>query len=96
VGRTGRARRKKLTNILLEELWLHSGKYPAWGTSPEWDEVLEDKELLEYIEMFHCLPSELDGEDYHLLQRLRRIRAAELSYLKADREAKAQRSPRGR
>jgi hypothetical protein len=53
--------------------------------------VLEDKALLDDCLMFHCLPSELDGEDYHLLQRLRMIQAAESRYLNADREAKAKR-----
>ena len=96
MGRAGRARSKKLTNILLGTLWRSGGSYPAWGTSPEWDEVLEDKQLLEDCERFHCLPSQLEEEDYHLLQRLRMIVDAEAQYQSQDRKARARRAKRRR
>ena len=59
---------------------MHNGAYPAWGTSPEWDEVLRAKQTLADCQLFGCLPSALDGEDYHELQVLRAIAAAERNY----------------
>jgi len=78
------------------QLWRDGGQYPAWGASPEWDEVLRDKRTLDDCEAYHCLPSQLDGEDYHRLARLRAIRTAERRYLDADRRAKANRPKRRR
>lgn len=67
------------------------GQYPAPGTTPEWDEVLHDKKLLGICEMFHCLPSQLDGEDYHLMERLYAISAAEARYRADDALFKSRR-----
>ena len=39
-------------------------------------------------EMFHCTPSQLDREDWHRVQRMLAIDAAEKKYLAADAEAK--------
>ena len=91
MARTGRGRRKKLTTVLLSQLWRDGGKYPAWGTSPEWDEVLSAKRLLDDCMRYHCLPSQLDGEDYHVMQRLRMIADAEEQYRARDAKSKRKR-----
>ena len=96
MARRRRGISKKLTNVLLEVLWRNGGKYPAWGTTPEWDEVLRDKETMDACERYHCLPSQLDGEDYHVLERHRAIRAAEQRYLEEDRKARVARKNRRR
>ena len=73
---------------MLGQLWRDGGKYPAWGTSPEWDNVLRAKQLLDDCERFHCLPSELDGEDYHVMELLRSIASAEKRYQDQDRKSR--------
>jgi len=40
-------------------------------------------------EMFHCTPSQLDREDWHRIQRILMVEAAEKKYLAADAEANA-------
>ena len=75
----------------MRRLWLSKGQYPEWGASPEWDAVLEAKQLLADCERYHCLPSELDGEDYHTLQLHRAIESAERQYLEAERESRQKR-----
>jgi hypothetical protein len=65
----------------VSHLWLHNGRYPDWIT----DDVFK----LRLCEMFHCLPSQLDGEDYETLLILRQIQAAEQKYQKADADARA-------
>ena len=91
MARPRRSIGKKLTDVLLETFWRSGGKYPPWGTSPEWDEVLLDKQTMADCARYHCLPSQLDEEDYHVLQRHRAIEAAERAYLDADRKARASR-----
>ena len=39
-------------------------------------DLVPDVSDLEWCELFHCTPSQLDGEDYHRLQRLGTIHAA--------------------
>ncbi len=72
-------------------LWRDNGRYPPWGESPEWDEVLEAKREMDDCERYHCLPSQLDGEDYHRLERHRLIRAAEAKYSAQVRRSREQR-----
>ena len=59
---------------------MSNGRYPPWGTSPEWDDVLRDKERLADCERYSCRPSELAEEDWHELERHRAIEAAEMSF----------------
>jgi len=40
---------------------------------------------------YHCLPSQLDGEDYHVMQRLRMIADAEEQYRARDAKSKRKR-----
>ena len=42
-------------------------------------------------ELYHCLPSQLGGEETYKLQRHQAIRAAEAEYLARNAEAKARR-----
>jgi hypothetical protein len=39
-------------------------------------DLVDDVKESELCEMFHCLPSQLDGEDYHRLMRTVAIRHA--------------------
>ena len=96
MARPRRSIGKKLTDILLATLWRTGGKYPAWGTTPEWDAVLIDKQIMDDCARYHCLPSQLDGEDYHELQRHRAIEAAERQYLDADRKSRERKAQRRR
>lgn len=50
--------------------------------------------ILRDCERYHCLPSQLDGEDYHLMDILASIDDAEARYLAEERKAKAQRVTR--
>jgi hypothetical protein len=77
-------------------LWRNGGKYPAWGTSPEWDDVLRDLAVMADCERYHCLPSQLDGEDYHELQRHRAIEAAEARYRAENQKSQARAAARKR
>lgn len=102
----GRARRrigKKLIDVLSATLWRNDGKYPdleritdseeraAWGNLMAYVQIAHD------CERYHCLPSQLADEDYHLMQILRSIHTAEQRYDSADRKARATRPPpRGR
>ena len=54
--------------------------------------MLRAKQLLDDCERFHCLPSQLDGEDYHEMELLRSIALAEQRYQAEDRKWKARRS----
>ena len=65
------------------------GKYPPWGESPEWDRVLEIKRQMTDCQRYHCLPSQLDGEDYHVLELHRSIEAAERKYHAEDARLKS-------
>ena len=53
-----------------------------------------DLECMRDCERYHCLPSQLDGEDYHVLSRHRAIAAAEADYQKRDSRARASRPRR--
>ena len=57
------------------------------GVFPDW--ITEDVFKLRCCEMYGCLPSELDGEDWHTVLRHRAIKAAEAQYHKADAKANA-------
>jgi len=57
---------------------------------------LRAKQTLDDCEAYHCLPSQLADEDYHELQRLRSIRAAERQYSEQDRKARENRAKRKR
>jgi len=56
--------------------------------------VLSAKQIRDDCQRYHCLPSQLDGEDYHLMELLRAIDAAEAQYMSADSKAKAKRPKR--
>ena len=74
---------------------MHAGRYPAWGTSPEWDEVLGARETMADCARYHCRPSELEEEDVHELQVHRAIEAAERQYQAMEARSRANRG-RGR
>jgi hypothetical protein len=81
----------------VRRLGLNKGTYPAWGTSEEWDTVLEARQTLADCARYHCTPSQLEDEDYHLLVLHRAIESAEREYLAQDRRLKAARpKKRGR
>lgn len=58
--------------------------------------MLDAKQVMEDCERYHCLPSQLDGEDWHELQLHRAIEAAEQRYRDEDRRLKAARPKRRR
>ena len=66
---------------------------PIQNITPQ---VLRAKQISDDCEAFHCLPSKLAGEDYHELEIMRMIRAAERQYLDQDRRAKEARAKRRR
>jgi len=88
--------------VLFGTLWRLGGKYPDLDgiANPEeresWANLLRYVQVLRDCERFHCLPSQLDGEDYHLLQILRSIDSAEARYRAEESKAKSQRAQRGR
>ena len=47
-------------------------------------------------ERYHCLPSQLDGEDYHRLERHRAIALAESKYLAEEQRVQAEKANRKR
>ena len=47
--------------------------------------MLEIKQEMADCQRYHCLPSQLDGEDYHRLQLHRSIEAAEAQYRETER-----------
>ena len=67
-------------------MWLTGGHYPDW--------IAEDVAQLRACERYHCLPSELEEEDWHVLARHRDIKIAENMYLRRDAEAKTARGRR--
>jgi hypothetical protein len=76
-------------DALVSHLWLSGGKYPDW--------IADDVFTLRCCEMYGCVPSALDNEDWHVVQRHRVILQAEQKYREADAKAKAKlRGKRGR
>ena len=61
---------------------------PGVGHQPGMDNVLRAKQLLDDCVRFHCLPSEMDDEDYHVMELLRSIAAAEKRYQDQDRKSR--------
>ena len=68
----------------MKHLWLHNGVYPDW--------IAEDVFTLRLCEMYGCLPSALEGEDYDTVMTHRAIKAAEQRYLEEDARARSKRS----
>ena len=62
---------------------MSGGQYPEW--------ITDDLQELRDCERYHCLPSELDTEDWHVIARHRAIKAAEGQYLRAEADARARR-----
>jgi hypothetical protein len=69
-------------------MWKTGGRYPDW--------IADDVQIMRDCARYHCLPSQLDGEDWHVIARHRAIEAAEQRYLEADRKAREARLTRGR
>ena len=59
------------------------GRYPEW--------IVDDVQTMRDCERYGCLPSQLDGEDWHVITRHRAIKAAEDKYLRAEAESRARR-----
>ena len=57
-------------------LWLHGGRFPLW--------ISDDVREMRACELYHCLPSQLGGEETYKLERHRAIRAAEARYQEMD------------
>ena len=78
---------KKLVDALVQFFWLNAGRYPEWAQ--------DDAQRKRLCEMFHCLPSQLDGEDWHTIQRFLALDAAEMRYLQMDADVKSKRRKGG-
>jgi len=72
----------------VSQLWLTKGHYPDW--------IAEDVMTLRDCQRYHCLPSELDDEDWHVISRHRAIEAAENKYLENERRVQEQKQRRRR
>jgi len=64
-------------------LWLRGGAFPDW--------IADDVAILRACERYHCLPSELDEEDWHVIARHADIKAAEARYLEMDARSRGRR-----
>jgi len=62
---------------------MHGGRYPDW--------IVDDVQTLRDCERYGCLPSQLDGEDWHVIARHRIIAAAEARYLREEAKARERR-----
>jgi len=67
-------------------MWRTGGRYPDW--------IVDDVQVMRDCERYGCLPSQLDGEDWHVIARHRAIAAAEAQYLEAERKSRASRGRR--
>ena len=65
---------------------MHGGHFPAW--------IGDDVREMRACELYHCLPSQLGGEETYKLERHRAIRAAEAEYLRMDAESNARAAKR--
>jgi len=57
-------------------MWKTGGRYPDW--------IADDVQVMRDCARYHCRPSELGGEDWHVVARHRAIEAAENQYLAAE------------
>lgn len=64
----------------MRHLWLRGGLFPDW--------IAGDVHELRACEMYHCLPSQLAGEETYKLERHQMIKAAENEYLAMDAKAR--------
>ena len=58
---------------------MHGGRYPDW--------IVDDVKIMRDCERYGCLPSQLDGEDWHVIARHRAIEAAEARYLRQEQKS---------
>ena len=65
----------------MQNLWLRNGVYPEW--------IAEHVFTLRCCEMYGCLPSDLEGEDYETVLTHRMIQIAEQTYQREDAKMNA-------
>lgn len=70
----------------MAHLWLNGGRFPVW--------ISDDVREMRMCELYHCLPSQLGGEETYKLRRHQAIRAAEAEYNKRDAESNARAAKR--
>ncbi len=56
----------------MQHLWLRGGQFPDW--------IADDVREMRMCELYHCLPSQLGGEETYKLARHQMIRGAEGDY----------------
>ena len=64
----------------MRHLWLRGGLFPDW--------ISDDVREMRMCELYHCLPSQLGGEETYKLQRHQMIKAAENEYLVMDAKSR--------
>ena len=67
-------------------MWMTGGRYPDW--------IADDVQTMRDCVRYSCRPSELDGEDWHVIVRHRAIEAAEARYKREEAKARAKRGQR--